>query len=141
MDLYIATGPFHIFNILNLKLHENQNQEGVLVVVAIFSSAELYADNIRKSKLFKDVILISKDEYNKLDRNCIVQRPKLWRYVQRVCWRANKHLYSNLPFTKICYQRIYMGGFIDAFASFIARQIADNHALLYYFDDGWDQGS
>lgn len=136
MDLYIATGPFHVFNAVNLKLHENADAPGELLIVDIFLNAPKMAESIRLSGLFSHVYLLDQARFKSLIVPFYYEASRGRRWMLLLKFMLDRRTHACAPIANHSYSRIYMAGFIDAFSQFVSQQLKHNHARLFYFDDG-----
>lgn len=142
MDLYLVTGPFYLFNALNLKLMENWKRPGVLVIAECFGNARRYYEACRERRLFEDVELISEADYRCADRqNLYLDQPcKLTLGVVKTLnlrfpGMRNRQ-FEGYRFMRRTYERIFAAGVIPAFYYAVSQQLQRHGAKLYYFDSG-----
>lgn len=142
MDLYIATGPYYLFNILNLKLSENAAREGVLLVVDTFQGAQACARQFRDSRLFAMVDVLPRQDYLALDKMDEGFRGEPhYRNALRetLCMRfpaLMRRKYARYAFAGRAYERMYSAGLIPALRFFQIDQVQRYRSQIIYFDSG-----
>lgn len=136
VDLYIAAGPFHLFNCINLKLHEYATQAGELCVVERFSGASQMAENTRRACIFSNVYAMSMESYTQKDYVDRSVSGRLSWEIRDLLYGTQQSKYRDMPFYGKRYERIFMAGRLDAFSTFLNQQVVRFGAKIFYFDDG-----
>ena len=139
MDIYIAGGPFHLFNILNLKLNEYSTQPADLLIMDKFAGAAQYAQQIESQSVFENVILVDHASMQKM-------KLKYWPWChafisgfKMMFPSIDQMKYKSLPIYRKNYDRVFIAGTSPQWASFISYQVYHHHAELFYYDDGLGQ--
>lgn len=132
MDLYIASGPYHIFVVLCLKLLENKNREGMICIIDCFNQAPDLYKSIEQSNVFDETYLMPWDKYVELTPRLrhIKELPK---YVDL---KRRHMVYNGTPLFERIYDRIYVPGDILMARSLLLYQKKHNNAEIVLFDDG-----
>lgn len=148
MDLYIASGPFHVFNIVNLKQNENAQRSADVIIIADTANGDVTGmlqlhSQLMYCGMFRNVYLL-KDEQIKALTEATVSFPKMSNWLLRNIKRVfaynrlfiNDRAYVNTDFGKEKYSHVYCAGTYSYLELYILVQIIRHGAMLIYFDDG-----
>ena len=133
-DLYICTGPFHVFCCIFLKSIENRDCDGDLYIVDYFDKAKELSQIIKKSGLFQSVFFMEKNVYE----NLLPSKPKtIIKKAARIIRRGiNYKKYNDLNIAEKQYHRIFIAGAVASFNDFIIYQHKKFGTKVLLFDDG-----
>lgn len=136
-DLYICTGPYHVFCCIFLKCIENRERDGELVIVDCFEGAEALFCMVKKSAVFQKAFFMDANTYKKLTPTAPSNTAgKLAAAVKRRVLRASGKKYQGLCLAGRRYGRIFLAGAVPCFIEFALYQHREYGARVMLFDDG-----
>ena len=133
MDLYVVSGPYHLFESICLMLQENRGHKSFLVILDNFYGAEKLFNNILSSGIVETGWLMSKKEIASYSPSIVARLKRLIPCYRKALYHK---MYSSSPIFDKRFDRIYIAGTIKPLSMFVDYSRRENYSAICIIDDG-----